>query len=337
MAGPLDPWFTASAVLTAFTGGVQPWATDKLSKMIGSWLFGHTHARWARYATYSFGRLFDNLFATKTVRIGIIKHLSLPTPLRAMLASLVAVIVLMTWWYFSIPVEYNISINGSSIIVSRSGETGSSQIIYVAIFGLFIGNCVVDYLSLIETRYVIRLSLRFPRRTFVYIAADLIFTCLLFVTVATIFMYVAVNIAVLVGELPRHYTIWQILDAQLAAVLSAVHMILSFDPDTIRAITRTYSYSPEGAARFILDQRPEDTFNVVWFLSTFVTSAWIWVHFGITFLVGLGRTTGRFMAKLSQIIRVYDYPLVALNIAGLAVLWVSFAIKNILEKFSGWF
>ena len=66
-------------------------------------------------------------------------------------------------------------------------------------------------------------------------------------------------------------------------------------------------------------RNPWDFLNGTFFLSTFLTSVWLWIYVVLTFTMRFGPFVGPFTGRIAAYIRVREYPLVALNIYGIAL------------------
>ena len=177
-------------------------------------------------------------------------------------------------------------------------------------------NLVADYISLAETRFIIRLSLWRSRLVF-SIAVDALATVLVFLGIIIVLKgttfwlveefelagYSAVSISKL----------WRFYYAHMVGTLVMVIPPLEY---LVPILAAPFDNS-DSLSKFILSRRPNDTLERVYFASTFLTSIWLWVYLASALFIRTGRLGGRIVSMFSPIIQVRQYPLVALGLFGL--------------------
>lgn len=318
-------WLTGCALVSMFTSGIQPWATPQLNNFVSRWLFEETHAHWNRRAAYTFGRLFDRLFSsTPSKFLGRIR-VRVPSFPRSVVASALTVTVLAALWYFGLTKGYGVSIEGSRLVFQQEGVPDVYSSIYIALLVNLLINCIADFFSFVETRYVIRFSLVFPRLLLPLVLFDLIFTIFVFMIVGGVLEYLFYLLyPVLISDTGYTYLSPDRMFRYYFAQISAT-IITYFPPASgpLMWLVEFFEY-PESLARFILSDKPIDTWRRVFVVSTFLTSVWLWVHLATTLMIHTGRFGGRFVVMFSSLIEVKRFPLVALNLFGLVAFTIGY-------------
>ncbi len=249
-------------------------ASQRAQRQMGAWLGGAPKREdgerpdWAK----AFLLWFDELFGVREVRLPILGAWHLPQLRRSILISAVSLVVLATIWVLnketlSRPLRYECIWNISGLDGREPARLGVS-------YGgaTLVTNWIPDYLSLIESRYVMgRIS-----RT----------------------------------KVPLERFLWLVLDAALtlgiafAAICGGAFLVLPLIPSNITLEVGCFtasSFTVKDAWTIFLSglrfQTPPATLNYdaagIYIYSTFLTSLWVWLFLLSGRLVRVAGSWGR--------------------------------------------
>ncbi|MFV1988106.1 MAG: hypothetical protein ACC682_12555, partial [Gemmatimonadota bacterium] len=216
-----------------------------------------TSSGWAE----GFVGAFDRIFGPK--------HLSLYCFIRSMVASVVAVTILLLLWVAIRPDQF-------SAFAAEQGMRGLGELVLIT----FIVNVVADYLSLLETRVALGFLGRWQAPW--------------------------ARAGVLVGDALATLIVWLVFYAglpflALAGVSSTANDIMLFLQFQVwgyaPTIFHVVSLSADGGGPPV----------GIWFYSTFLTSIWLWIYLGAGQIARAANTTGSVAGRgISGFARLFD-------------------------------
>ena len=250
---------------------------------------------------YIFSHMFDRIFGDR--------HISFRCIFGSSVASYVSVIVVLLLWFAIRPFQ---SISGSHLSaseqVARIGATLATA---------FIVNLLPDYLSLLETRIVIRMMKdgRNVVRTTALLVLDFVLTTVV-ATVAAIgiqlYKWMGIGSSPLGDsiEVALRIFIEDVLPLQASTVPEFPALYESWQPMSVRGI-------PFG----------------VFFYSTFFTSIWAWLFAGAGVAVRFTDWLHRWFGFLKNVLDVEKYPLRIMGLMATLLSIVAYVISTLILLF----
>ncbi len=277
----------AGEVLTTglIIGGVllaMAWKADdaislQFKRDLSLWLAGldpaavdHTMQRWPAH----FAALFDRVFGNK--------HLSWRCAFRSSIASFVAFLLCTPIFLQAAPGEW-------AYLLTEVG--GWDTLIRLGIVGA-IANLLPDYVSLLETRWVIQRMQRTPS-----IAAQAGWLLLDFVATAAIFF---LFVGIVTAAIPNDS--WRLISVNIWLDFELGGSGLDFIADLVRLSLLSPVSAPETRLLAI----------PVW--TTYFTTVWVWLYFLAQFLVRLAIPLRRALGSLQYALPIEQRPLRAVGL-----------------------
>lgn len=259
-------WFLFSKAETLITPEVRG--------TISNWLLNlNKEGETANWNT-TFAKMFDNIFSNKPF--------SLQCVIRSCIASFVAVFILIfLWWAIHPEAVYGFV---------RSNKLYEVILIPLAISISF--NLITDYVSLLETRYIIRKlkDTKSSTKIFGYLIIDFVATVFIYLTVMALMLFIFFLILSIF-----YYEDFISRKGFLNDYLAQYLFLLK---ELYYGITLSSSSNPT----------PDITIGV-WFYSTFFTSIWIYLYVISGLIVKLGVKSGILVGRIGEIFNVSEKPL----------------------------
>lgn len=222
----------------------------------------------------AFAAVFDRVFRER--------HLSWRCFSRSCVASWASVLIVFFVWGVLRPAQF------TALIEDIKQEGLFSYYIYVFLITTGILNLVPDYISLLETRYVIRWMSgeRSMARILFFLAIDFAFTfTIAFVAYSLFFIF-----------------FWR---------FPVGEALRSFFTDTLALSSPDYPAFPSG----------------IFFYSTFFTSVWVWLYALSGFIVKLGEYLGVGFSWLKAILDIRNKPLRSMGLILDILISIAFLIS----------
>jgi hypothetical protein len=294
LEGTITWWF---ATLVAGAGSL--WVLSERAEKVTSAYAKEQAAAWlqsspARLASSlgaTFRDAFDAVFGTR--------HFSLNCFMRSCIASYASVLTTGLMW--------------ATFWTADAAEFWRNQTaIHVVIYAFFVLtiNVFPDYLSLLETRWVISmLTARASKRVIPWIVADAILTALIsLIGLLAAAFVAALLLAPLIWALDRAFSTPQITQV-LASLGEVVFWIVSASFDLwqiVRLKTDDATWPPLG----------------IFFYSAFFTSAWLWMFTIGGWLLHRRRGLEQTAYKIWRVLDMQNHPFLCIGAVGIAVLVV---------------
>ncbi|WP_089723859.1 hypothetical protein [Candidatus Thiosymbion oneisti] len=268
LAALLGSWVIVTGGIWKLFDRIEGVAAPEAKKSVSQWLLRldleNHFIRWAD----TFSEAFDTIFGTR--------HLSWRCFYRSAIASLIAVLVMTLFWAYLRPEQFMAFIDRFNTEVF-----GWMLIASVSL------NLIPDYLSLLESRYIISLlrnSTSMPEHI-ALIVLDFIATFLIALIALLIFI-IFVDVIT--------------FDGFLAGFLSNV-LPLS---------------SPGGS---------QPSFGI-WFYSTFFTSVWVWIYILSGILLSTRKPIDLFITKFKRFFDVEKKPFLSMGGASILVITAMYLV-----------
>lgn len=279
--GFLASWAALAGGIWCLFERAEAVAAPDLKRRISLWLRGSSgpEGRESEWPA-AFTELFDRVFGRR--------HLSVRCFARSSVASLCSVLILAVIWMTLYPWQ--------AADYFSEGYWYSDFPLMVALIALV--NLIPDYLSLLETRYVLQLISR-PRRSILatvgLLGLDLVATAIL--TTGTI-----VFAAFLAGELNT-----------------------LLDPLTLRhEIFRLESLDPQESMPL-----------GVWFWAGFTTSVWLWLYLFSGILIRAAMSARSFLSRIARLLDIDDKPVRSLGFVALIIVSVLYCSVPLARALAG--
>ena len=248
--------------------------TPEARSVISRWLKGlnHEQTTWPS----SFANVFDKIFG--------VRHASFGCFIRSSIASMFATLIIFLIWAASYPSAF------LGVAFDKSNLTW--------ILGLFILNIIPDYLSLLETRWILKLlqQVQSARRAFALLLADLFLTALLGLTLFLLFV------------VARHFS--EFLRGQMLFWLN---------------VTRGGTHLEGMAERSVVPS------YLIWFFSTFLTSIWIYLYLSGRLLAVVLSSFGKTITSLLPVFDIDAQPLRFIGFTSMLVISVIYLLMAIIR------
>jgi hypothetical protein len=292
-----------AVLLGLFAGSSRRLDADTRARM-SRWMSADGSGDWAQ----GFVRWFDHAFAVRARRLPLLGEVTLPSFARSILVSFLSLLVLALVWVSNKP--------GMDRAMAHGEMTPAAQDMLVRLIIVYGGatlitNWIPDYLSLVESRYIIGKLAQAKRwwQRLAYLALDAA------ATLAISFFAIHLGMVLLLPVVSPQ------LDLEVGCLTPAIYSI-----DT------TWELFVAGL-RF---ESPPGTINYdatgIYLYSTFLTSLWVWAYLGGGLLLrGLFALRGSFAGR-GRAAKAPRHPLRALALVVLvgfsAVFWPSWAWRR---------
>jgi hypothetical protein len=281
----LPPILTYGASWVVITGGT--WVLFERAELTMSVHGKQAVSRWlhnvdpeASVATWPtlFGRIFDSVFGER--------HLSWQCFRRSCVASFLATGLLLIIWATWRPLEWVHLYNNKSFV----------WIFSLWILGTLLLNMPADYISLLKTRYIIRLM-----------------------SSATSAAWVIVLLALDILATVAIWTIGSATPVALASLTGSGHPLRTVPGETFIFLRDAVVFSrplnlPPGFAAGI------------WLYSAFFTSVWVWLYAASSGALKLGHYLGLGLTSLRFFLDIEDKPIRSLGVVSMGVLTVIYVV-----------
>ncbi|MDH5232639.1 MAG: hypothetical protein OEY38_21480 [Gammaproteobacteria bacterium] len=279
--------WTAGTVAGLFAATHQV-SKASYNKSLATFLKESSISHWLNNWPSEFAKFFDSVFDHK--------HFTLKCFLRSCIASTVALILTIVGFFLIADIGW------AQYWQSWSGVPTDRIVLAFTI--ILLGNFIPDYLSLLETRFILSRITSSPTlfRTFFLLVLDLFLTALVFIVFITIFNQIYFG------------TIYEsVFDSILERFLHYVTFYSAWLADPHVNLQQT------------------DTFeNAIQFVTTFLTSIWLWCFAFITFLLTItNKLVGRIWRWLCvHFFDLEEKPILALGWASSATILVIFLVLS---------
>ena len=235
-------------------GMIEDTMTFEEKRRWGRWLMSIDLSYWITNWPKSFAEMFDHIFDTN--------HFTWKCFKRSCLASFVSVLAVTIIWWSLYPDQFRMFFIGGGLL----GVIFSVYLVSTVI------NIIPDYISLLETRWLIQIMSLNSRLIIIVLllVCDVLFTSLIFIFSVALFMAAA-----------KLFTLF----------LPGTTSLLAYSPDPIRGILErvlALEMTPkaywEWLSHFLTNSVPLTTdirgepSPGIWFYSTFFTSVWAWLY-----------------------------------------------------------
>lgn len=269
-------WFTITGGVWALFERAETVANDETRAGISRWLRDLDPAGSVATWPSTFLEVFDRIFG--------IKHFSLKCFLRSSVASILSVLI-------------------TTLILGALRTEGFTELVQsldIGFFGaLFIAtaffNFIPDYLSLLESRYVIRWMARKPsiNRIFLLTAFDLVATA---VIASLIFLTIGVVMVTPSGQkISIGFKDIMTDTLSLSSKYGPLQTVDIFFETDSGAVTEVRLHSPMPFA--------------IWYYSAFFTSVWVWLYALSGTVVKLGEYLGIWIGRIRSLMDIERKPL----------------------------
>lgn len=278
---------TLAAILTLF-GYAEKCVKPEVRSAVSNWLGNIPLEGFLNNWSTHFGEVFDGIFGKR--------HLTWRCFWRSCLASIFAFIVAIVILPFTGTVKILMPPLPSDLIYS------SKVISSVAFFILFLGcNLIPDYLSLLETRYIIRwIGKKYSiSRATILLLFDLLLTGIIWLIWSD--LIVTVLYFCFKGELPWYFVRF------LLVSFWAVLRWLFFG-----------SIVPRDDIYWILAK--------TMFYSAFFTSAWVWLYVSSGIVVKLVNRIGIGLRMFTSILNIREHPIMSLGLIACVLITILFLV-----------
>ncbi|MFX0198202.1 MAG: hypothetical protein ACFFCW_18955 [Candidatus Hodarchaeota archaeon] len=278
-------WVTITGGTWALFDRAETVASDETKIAVSRWLRNLDPAGSIANWPSTFLAVFDNIFGKK--------HLTWNCFFRSCVASLVSVFIIILIFSAIRPEFVG--------LVKRS----SFHLFIIFLFGTtaFL-NFIPDYLSLLETRYVIKLLANrlTVRRIFLFAAVDLIATAI----IASLILLAVVMIfkPTMSYSDDRFHATGTIGYKEL--IIDSFSFSMRYGPFYRFSIHRT----PDGR---MIYSPPSPMPFAIWYYSAFFTSAWVWLYALSGLAVKLAQYSGIWIGRISSLMDIENKPLRSLG------------------------
>lgn len=292
----IPPVLLYAASWITITGGVwflferaETVASDEVKAAISRWLRNLDPAAALTNWPATFAAVFDRVFGER--------HLSWRCFSRSCIGSLVSVIIVTFFWTAIRPSDFN-----QMVILPLRYDPSKISILFLFLFAFgTMVNFIPDYLSLLETRYIIRWMRRRHSmlRAFAFLTLDLTVTVTIGLA-AFLGFFVLVRYMAM-GDVPTGYTLGLLEEFR--------GRVISF------SLRGDY-----GEEAFLF------TFAGICFYSTFFTSVWVWLYALSGAAVKLTEYLGTGLSRLRAILDIDNKPLRSLGFVSMLLVTVAYLI-----------
>ncbi len=168
IAGMAGSWFLVTGLIWKLFDRVEKTATDEGRKMAMRWTRGLVPGASLKKLSELFADSFDSVFGSK--------HFSGKCFVRSCLASYLCVLVVALIWASLRPDEFK------QILLQMNNWDGASEIAYTFLIVTVVFNILPDYLSLLQTRIIVKLLKKENNMFALWIFIDIVLTALLAVS-----------------------------------------------------------------------------------------------------------------------------------------------------------
>lgn len=269
--------------------------TPQVRQTVSRWLMKLDVAAAVRTWPSSFLRIFDSVFGRR--------HLSLRCFLRSSLVSLASVTILTMIWLSLLGVSLNEIIGPTVLWRSSYWARGAIVMpLFVALPFMLCFNLLVDYVSLLETRYVLGIlaDVRSRSRTAALLTVDILATGVVWIVFWLVAVVPAIGLGLIIGDnyqgdlyhgaLLAFWTGWDVVAGDLDGVI-----------------------------------RGNFTNGATFFYSTFVTSFWLWLYVGTSLLVRASGPVGKVVSVAKHGLDLEERPIAALGLVAILLVTIAFA------------
>jgi hypothetical protein len=272
-------WAAMTAAIWALFQRAETVLKPEVKTAISQWLRNLNPATAFENWPATFAAVFDRIFGER--------HLSWRCFLRSCVASFVAVVIVTLIWAAIHPDQFNAFV--------QQGKYKYYAPFLSVFFVAGILNLIPDYLSLLETRYIIRWVSQTHSvvRILAFLAFDLVVTAAIFL--GTYFAAGAFIITIKFGEPLGSF------------VLAFIQMV----PRYMLPLT---TWSPGSAT------------PAIWFYSTFFTSVWVWLYASSGLVVKLGEYLGIGIKALKTVVDIDNKPLRSMGFVAMLLVTLVYVV-----------
>jgi len=281
--------------------------TTKSKRHISRWLRSVNPQNAVASWPETFAEVFDHIFGNR--------HLSRKCFTRSCLASLISVLILTAIWWAIRPTQFKAFWESGTVF---------EAILSVYLIGIII-NLLPDYLSLLETRWLIKKMIEAQRtiRVILFLGIDVFITSLIFLIFIALSMFA---VYIVRGIFPNFL---DLVDHSPVPVRNLMIRVME-----LKMTTSAYK---EWLIHFLGNSLPLTTDMVgepspgIWLYSTFFTSIWAWLYAISGFLAKLGEKLFIGFKWFKRTFDIDHHPLSSMGIIAIIVVFLVYLIVPFLR------